>query len=133
MMANKQHHSVKAELIKQNKLAAGLVSERFPKVNSIVINMTYYQKGVNPVLMVRTINVLPTTYAYFNMECMIRDCVDGGFDLAPIITRMVKGLKKTVKGKLVCKGKSDGLEGLEADHASIVYDITIRYNNKKTT
>ena len=129
MMANKQHHSVKAELIKQSKLAAGLVSERFPKVKSLVINMTYYQQGVNPVLMLRTINVLPTTYAYFNMECMIRDCVDGGFDLTPIITRMVKGLKKTVKGKLVCKGKSDGLE---ADHASILYEITIRYNNKKT-
>lgn len=127
-MANKQHHSVKAELIKQNKLAAGLVAERFPKVNSIVINMTYYQKGVNPVLMVRTVNVLPTTYAYFNMECMIRDCVGGGFDLTPIIRRMVKTLKKTVKGKLACKGKNDGLE---ADHASIEYEINIRYNNKK--
>ena len=128
MMANKQHHSVKAELIKQHKLAAGLVSERFPKVNSIVINMTYYQKGVNPVLMVRTVNVLPTTYAYFNMECMIRDCANGGFDLTPIITRMVKGLKKTGKGKLVCKGKNDGLA---ADHASITYEIAIRYNNRK--
>ncbi len=129
MMSNKQHQSVKAELLKQNKLAAGLVSERYPKVSSIVLNMTYYQKGVNPVLMVRTVNVLPTTHAYFNMECMIRDCVNGGFDLTPIIKKMVKTLKKTVKGKLVCKGRNDGLE---ADHASIVYEINIRYNNKKT-
>lgn len=128
MMVNKQQHSAKAELNRQNRLAAGLVSERFPKVSSIVVNMTYYQKGINPVLMVRTVNVLPTTYAYFNMECMIRDCVNGGFDLTPIISRMVKGLKKTAKGKLVCKGKN---EGLAPDHASIAYEITVKYNNKK--
>ncbi|MGD0281607.1 MAG: hypothetical protein ABSB95_04520 [Dissulfurispiraceae bacterium] len=129
MMSNKQHHSAKAELNRQNKIAAGLVSERFPKVKSIVVNMTYYQKGVNPVLMVRMVNILPTTYAYFNMECMIRDCVNGGFELTPIITRMVKGMKKTLKGKLTCKGKNDGLE---PDHASIEYEIAIKYNNKKT-
>ena len=129
MMSNKQHHSAKAELTKQNKLAAGLVSERFPKVDSIVINLTYYQKSLNPILMVRTVNVLPTTYAYFNMDCMIRDCVNGGFDLTSIITRMVKDRKKTGKGKLVCEGKNDGLA---ADHASVAYEITIQYNNKKT-
>lgn len=128
MMANKQQHSAKAELNRQNKLAAGLVSERFPKVSSIVVNMTYYQKGINPVLMVRTVNVLPTNYAYFNMECMIRDCIGGGFDLTPIITRMVKGLKKVAKGKLVCKSKN---ESLAPDHASITYEITVKYNNKK--
>lgn len=127
MMANKQQHSAKAELNRQNKLAAGLVSERFPKVSSIVVNMTYYQKGINPVLMVRTVNLLPTNYAYFNMECMIRDCVGGGFDLTPVITRMVKDLKKSAKGKLDCKGKN---EGLAADHASIEYEITVKYNGK---
>jgi hypothetical protein len=125
MMANKQYHSAKAELSRQHKLAAGLVSERFPIVNSIVINLTYYQKGVNPVLMVRKVNVMPTTYAYFNMDCMIRDCLGGGFDLTPIITRMVKDRKKSGKGKLVCEGKNDGLD---ADHASVAYEITIQYN-----
>lgn len=127
-MANRQHHSAKAELNRQNRLAAGLVSERFPKVDTIVINLTYYQKGVNPILMVRTINVSPSTYAYFNMDCMIRDCVGGGFDLTPIITRMVKDHKKSAKGKLVCEGKNDGLA---PDHASIAYEITIQFNNKE--
>lgn len=128
MMANKQHHSAKAELNKQQRLAAGLVSEKFPKVDSMVINLTYYQKGVNPVLMVRTVNVLPTTYAYFKMECMIRDCEGGGFDLTPVITKMVKDRKKAGKGKLSCAGKGDGLS---ADHASIAYEITVQYKERQ--
>lgn len=127
MMTNKRQHSAKAELNKQHKLAAGLVSERFPRVDSILVNMTYYQKGINPVLMVRTINVLPTTYAYFNMECMIRDCAGGGFDLTPIISKMVKSLKKSGKGRLVCRGKGDGLS---SDHASIEYEINIKYKKR---
>ena len=113
---------------RQNRLAAGLVSERFPKISSIVLNMTYYQKGINPVLMVRTINVFPASYAYFNMDCMIRDCIGGGFDLTPIITRMVKSLKKIAKGNLVCKGKN---AALAPDHASIAYEIIVTYNNKR--
>lgn len=115
------------ELNKQQRLTSGLVSERFPEVSGIVIHMTYYHKAVNPILMVRTVNVIPTGYAYFNMDCMIRDCVDGGFDLTSVITDMVKHRKKLGKGKLVCNGKG-GDSTLASDHASITYEIKIQYN-----
>jgi len=67
-MVHRQNYVAKAEQDKKNRLFACLVSDRFPWVSSMVINMTYYQKVSNPVLMVRTVNVFPNAYAYFNME-----------------------------------------------------------------
>jgi hypothetical protein len=126
-MPNKQNYMARMELNRQNRLASGLLSERFPEVSGIVINMTYYQKGANPVLMLRTINVLPTDSAYFNMECLIKGCVDGGFDLTSVIKDMVKARKKVGKGKLVCCGKTDTHA---ADHASVDYEIAMQYSKK---
>ena len=109
---------------KEDKIAAGLVSEHYPKVTGMVIHMTYYQKAVNPVLMVRTVNFFPTSYAYFNMECMIKGCVDGGFNLTSIIANLIKSHKKSAKGKMVCSGQGDSLS---PDHAHVSYEITIQY------
>ncbi|GAB4420602.1 MAG: hypothetical protein OHK0032_16330 [Thermodesulfovibrionales bacterium] len=126
-MAHKQNYTARMELNRQHRLAAGLLSDRFPEVSGIVIHMTYYQKGINPVLMERTVNIFPTCFAYFNMECMVKDCEGGGFDLSPVIADMVKTHKKVGKGKLVCCGMIDALA---SDHASIAYEIGIRYNKR---
>ncbi len=108
-------------------LAAGLISERYPRVASIVFRMTYYQKTSDPVLMIRTVNYLPTDYACFRMDCMREECMNGGFELAPIIDGLVKSNKKTVKGKIACNGKSDTLR---LGHASIAYEVLIQYNKQ---
>jgi hypothetical protein len=126
-MAHKQNYVERMELNKQLRLASGLVSERFPEVSDIVIHMTYYHKGVNPILMVRTVNFFPSGFAYFNMDCMIRGCVDGGFDLTSVISDMIKNHKRLRKGKLICNGKNDDLA---SDHASIDYEIRIQYNRQ---
>ncbi|BCB95375.1 hypothetical protein JZK55_02970 [Dissulfurispira thermophila] len=126
-MSNRNNYTAKMTLKKQNRSAAGLVSERFPYVSDIIIHMTYYQKGPNPVLMLRTVNVFPSSYAYFKMDCMIKDCDGGGFDLTPVIAEMVKTHKKVKKGSLVCHGKTDYHSH---EHASIDYDIMIKYNKK---
>ncbi|MDO9287677.1 MAG: hypothetical protein Q7T83_02675 [Thermodesulfovibrionales bacterium] len=126
-MAHRQDYIARMELIKKNRIDAGLVSERFPKVSSIIINMTYYQKVANPVLMERIINILPASYAYFNMECMIKDCLNGGFDLTPAISDLIKNRKKSGKGKLVCKGKTNPAS---TEHASVSYEISIQYIKK---
>ena len=126
-MAQRQNYIAKMDLKKQQQVAAGLVSERFPEVKGIVIQMTYFRKGLNPVLMLRTVNVFPNAYAYFNMDCMISGCTDGGFDLTPVISEMIKKHQKLRKGTLVCKGKS---VDLPSDHANITYEVTIEFNKK---
>jgi hypothetical protein len=126
-MAQRQNHIMKMDLLKQKKIAAGLVSDCFPEVSGMVIVMTYFREGLNPVLMLRTVNVFPTAYAYFNMDCMINGCTDGGFDLSPVIKEMVKKHNKLKKGTLFCKGKN---AELASDHAHIDYEITIKFNKK---
>ena len=126
-MAHKQNYLERMERNKQRKLESGLISERFPEVSDIVVHMTYYQKAVNPVLMSRTINFWPTHHAYFNMDCMKKDCVDGGFDLTSVIINMIKHQKKSAKGKLNCHGS---VIPPASEHASIDYEITIKYNKK---
>ena len=123
-MAQKQNYAVKMDLLKQKKIAAGLVSDCFPEVSGMVIVMTYFRKGLNPFLMLRTVNVFPSAYAYFNMDCMISGCTDGGFDLSPVIKEMVRKHNKQKKGTLVCKGKN---ADVASDHAHIDYEITIKF------
>ncbi len=123
--SSRQNYIARMDLKKQRKLDAGLVSNLFPEVDGIVIHMTYLRKGYNPVIMQRTVNVFPTTYAYFNMDCMMRGCTDGGFDLTPIITEMVREHKKLKKGKLACSGEN---ADPVSDHTSIAYEVTIKFN-----
>ncbi len=127
-MSYRQNYLERKELKKKNRLAAGLVSDRFPEVSGIVIHMTYCHKALNPVLMVRTVNFYPTSYAYFKMECMNKDCINGGFDLTSVISDLIKNHKKSGKGKMSCSGEN---EALAFDHASIAYKIRIQYKQSK--
>ena len=112
------------ELKRQNKFAAGLISEHFPEVSDIAIHMTYYQNGTNPLLMVRKINIFPTSFAYFKMDCMIKGCEGGGFDLTQAVKGMIKARTKVKKGSLDCRGK---LEAVDGGHARVEYEIAVRY------
>jgi hypothetical protein len=124
-MANRQEYIKKMELKKPARQQAGLLSERFSKVSGIVINITYFHNAENPVLMERKINVFPSSYAYFNMECMIKGCDNGGFDLTSVIANQIKHHKTSVKGKMDCKGEHGDLT---TDRASIAYEINVKYN-----
>jgi len=126
-MAHKQNYVERIERNRQLKLEAGLISERFPDVSDIIVQMTYYQNAANPVLMSRTIHFWPSRHAYFNMDCMRKECLDGGFDLTPVIIQMIKHRKKLAEGKLRCAGS---VTPPAADHANISYKISITYKKK---
>jgi len=127
-MAQREDYLKKMDLKNKAKIESGLVSERFPNVNTIKLQMTYYHNSENPVLMQRTVNVFPTSHAYFNMECMVRGCEGGGFDLAPVVKKQIKQKKKSSKGKMVCKGK---VNEQSKDHAHITYEISVAFSKRK--
>lgn len=129
-MIQRQDHLKKMEIKKQHRLDAGIVSEQFPHVEGLVIQMTYFHNAENPILMQRTVNVFPSSYAFFNMECMIKGCEGGGFDLTSLIAKNIKQRKKSFKGEMVCKGKNGTKP---SDHARISYEINIKYSKKKSS
>ncbi len=116
----RQQNNEKKALKEEQKHAAGLLSERFPQILNIIINMTYSHKAVKPVLMKRTMYFYPDTYAYFHMDCMTKSCEDGGYDLLPVISNMMRDNKETRKGEMVC-------DNVQREHASISYEINVKY------
>ena len=121
---HRNDHAARVNFKKQMNEAAGLVSDRFPSVASMVITMTYYQRSMKSPLMIRTVNIYPTSYANFKMMCMTKDCKDGGFELSAIVEKMVKTQTKVSKGSLLCCGNADTLTN---DHARIEYKAVIKY------
>lgn len=109
--------------IKQQKADSGLMSERYPNVASVIVAMNYYHGNTAQAIMQRTVNFFPNSNTYFKMECMKRDCIDGGFNLESVIAEMMKGRLKSGKGELVCAGKDS------SGHARIDYKISIKYKD----
>lgn len=93
----------------------------------MVVHIKHYDKEMAvPLFMERTINVFPTSYAYFDITCPTGEC-DGSFTLLPVISAMVKGNQRTAQGKMDCPG--NGI--FPAGHASITYKISIEYKAGK--
>ena len=110
----------KRQEVMRQKCEAGSVATRFPEVASIIVNMTYNQHGAKSIL--RTFHFNPDSYAFFVINCLRRDCVDGGFDLTQVITALVRNRGVDAKGALSCKG-ADSSTG----HSDIVYEVAIQY------
>ena len=105
----------------QQKLDAGFVTAQFPEVAGIVISMMYNQKGIAKSLP-RVVNFFPGSSAFFRVDCLNKDCVDGGFDLTQVLTTMIKSRRESAKGDISCEG-----DGASDGHSAIVYEIAIQY------
>jgi hypothetical protein len=103
---------------------AGLVSECFPDVASIVIDMKHDRKGIEWVHLSRTLNFSPKSHAYFHIECLNRDCKDciRGFDLYQFIAVMVRNHTTLKEGSFACEGNN-----VTSGHLNISYTVAIEY------
>jgi hypothetical protein len=116
---NSRKNAARTERLQQ-RLDAGFIGTQFPEVASIVMNMTYTQSGAKSIH--RTFNFTPDSYAFFGVNCLKQDCVDGGFDLDQVITAMIRSRRVTGKGELNCKGTDSA-----SSHSDIVYEVAIQY------
>jgi hypothetical protein len=104
------------------KLESGLISERFPDIESIFVKINNSYGRKNPITIAREINFLPESQAYFIIECLNKNCLDGGFNLAGVIDTMIKSHTVSREGELSCNGSE-----LSPEHSHIFYKITINY------
>ena len=100
--------------------AAGLMSDQFPGVSSIVVTMNY--KGGRTSSLLRTVNFLPGSPAYFRIGCLGEECERGALDLTLVIHRMVRGRDRSATGELRCDNQDPA-----AHHANVNYGVTITY------
>jgi len=104
----------------QQRRESGSVATHFPEVANIVMHMTYNQKGAKSIL--RTFNFTPSSYAFFVVNCLRQDCVDGGFDLTQVITTMIRNRRVDAKGTISCEGTDSS-----TNHSDIAYEVAIQY------
>jgi hypothetical protein len=104
---------------------AGFISERFPDVSSIVVDMKHHRNGISPILLSRTLNFSSDSYAYFHVECLNRDCKDctEGFHLDQVVSAMIRSHTSSREGQLDCEGT-----GITSGHVNISYKVTVQYN-----
>ncbi len=106
---------------KRQVLAAGLISERFPGVSSVVVTMDYSRGGFSSVH--RTMNFYPGSEAFFKVSCLGEGCEDGGLDLTNPIQRLIRSREKSAKGALSCNNKDAAIL-----HPLVDYEVTITYS-----
>jgi hypothetical protein len=124
-MNYRQSYQQKLDLERTNLAALGLVSERHAGVSHIELRMTYYHRGLDPVLMKRTLSFLPADCANFHVKCMQDGCTGGGFDLGPVVAGLARSHKKSASGKLFCHGNEQSV-----GHAHIAYEVNILYSKR---
>jgi hypothetical protein len=109
-------------------MAAPVLRAKFPKVGELVIELSFSDPDgkVNPSPHKRRYS--PDMQAYFEIECPLRDCQNGGYDLGADISRALSGRGGETSGKASCSGdrKRDGV----SDHRC---NLEVRYQIKVQT
>lgn len=105
---------------KRQMLAAGLVSDCFPGVASIVVTMDYSRGTYSTVH--RTLNFYPGNHAFFKISSLGEECEEGGLDLTRFIQKMVKSREESAKGAFKCAHKD-----AEPVHPNVEYEVAITY------
>jgi hypothetical protein len=108
------------EELKRERLAAGLMSDRFPNVSSIVVTMTYNRAPAASVF--RTVHYCPTSPAFFRISCLGEGCEGGGLELTWVIQRMIREREKSMRGELRCENRDEAIP-----HADVDYSVAITY------
>ena len=108
------------EELKRERLAAGLMSDRYPGVESIVVTMTYKRARASSVL--RTVNFYPASPAFFRISCLGEGCEGGGLELTWVIQRMIRERERSMQGELRCENRDTAIL-----HADVDYSVAITY------
>lgn len=106
---------------KRQMLAAGLVSDRFPDVLSIVVTMNYNRGSCLSLL--RTLNFYPGNPAFFKISPLGEGADDCGLDLTYVIHRMIRSRERSAKG-----GSSRDHKVSEIAHPNVDYEVAITYS-----
>jgi len=106
---------------KRQILAAGLMSDRFPDVSSIVVTMDYSRGSFSSVH--RTMNFYPGSHAFFKISSLGDECDEDGLDLTRFIHRMIGSHESSAKGEFNAGRKDSAIV-----HPIVGYEVAITYS-----
>lgn len=80
------------------------LSEQFPQVEQLVIRMTFTDPSGRANHSPQMHSFSPAGRAFFEVPCPFSACIDGGFDLNPIIADILNHSGQETSGTLDCQG-----------------------------
>ncbi len=129
-MKKKNRLNIK-EVVKTNLYnSSPIISEAYPSVSSISIKKTYYDDSSNNQIGEIEVWNLPITTMrmYVDIKCILRSCIDGGFEITSDIISMIGKKETQRKSKLVCQGWQDEERvGHYYCLSTLEYEINITY------
>ena len=82
------------------------VAGQFPGVEELTVEMRFTDPDRKLTPSPHRRLFVPAMQAFFNFQCPLKDCVDGGFDLTEAVPEALSRKKsRATSGKLNCQGK----------------------------
>ena len=105
---------------------ARLLKDIFPTVASLAICMTFkYQDSLltNPATIDK--RFAPEDKAFFKVQCPDGECINGGFDLSRVVSKLISARVNETNGTSTCKGWQDR-ERVGTHRCLLTMNYTIR-------
>lgn len=108
------------------------IESSFPQVQEIILNLNFnydesYKKNLKKI-------IKPSDKAFFQIECINKDCVYGGFNLSSEIREIISKNQTEYKGHQTCNGYQD-YERYKAKNyhclCRLDYEIEIKYQDEE--
>jgi hypothetical protein len=100
-------HSQHAEFLRDEKRKSlGRIADSFPNLCSVRLSLSFSDPDRVILPQVSNLERGPEHSAYFREKCT-HECVGGGFDLTPVIEKMVKRKEADTSGTMKCEGWQD--------------------------
>ena len=87
--------------------ASGFIKDRYPLVKEITFEFHYHDPDGLEEDSEKIYHRLPNNYAYFQFECLYKECVGGGFDLNSEVNGMLRNREVVISGNKTCQGWQD--------------------------
>jgi hypothetical protein len=102
--------------------------ERFPGVEQLVIEMSFSDARAIGTYSPITHSFSPSAKAFLVVPCPRTLCLDGGFEIEPIVIRVLQAGKRSAVGTLRCGGRLEqGALGSSACDLRMNYRIELHY------
>ncbi len=98
------------------------LAEKIPGVTEIGVQLSFMLPSGQPHSSPHKRIFLPDMQAFFEIHCPDRDCMGGGFDLAPAIQAATRPKKAETTGTMQCQGA----KGRTPCEISLRYDVDAR-------
>lgn len=96
-----------AELRHSMMQASGYIRERYPMVKAIDFDFTYEDVDQAKIIKEERFSWGPSQPAFFQFNCPLYECVNGGFNLSPTMTSLISERRTADEGTLRCQGWQD--------------------------